>query len=923
MPRPQILHIVEPTKKSKPSVSFNLQPPKVDPPPPPPPEPNPDEIQQEFHDKVDSIRCYWSKLATSSESDEQPDNEAQAKENQNDVAPLTSVENIVKTIEGDVGDKKVFNSGKFNGEKSFCPTVEIIELDGKTQTAVVKAKSAENDFDHVRYKVMKSDTFQKNLLTQSRREAQFDGLMQYLQDYSFQELLANNNVVIIEPVRTKIEKISDKPVKHHRPACRITGGAGKGNEKGKNGLKRHFFYHPVRVNKELIDEELPTPDTVRNVRKLFEGTLRMRKEHPAAGMKASPAIGAKHTDCLRKKTLRYLAIDTSYDDAAGSIRKWDSASLSSGISSGDLSSPCECTATTEHGDTLFTADGHKVIHYSSEENLCDDELSIDTSYDDAAGSIRKWDSASLSSGISSGDLSSPCECTATTEHGDTLFTADGHKVIHYSSEENLCDDELCDTHYVSQDVLEKIRERGSSVTYYGGRVVDKKSNISPMTKAIMQEIRGSQIKCGACQPHNCPQTEELTAKFQRSDNNYLGVKFKLVKSNSCSSRLELVGTGKLNSTCSPNKITSVEQEKIQENGSEEHSLDAETEQSPPAATPAVQAAPHAARETTKSTKVCRNKNVDLAFSMSSTQKSQPTPKPTKDKENNAKKASQSLENLVNGRNEQTFRDIKGNSCESTKAKIIYHQQKSNSIDSDGGPQRNPKVVMRRFSDHILYDSQKNTPQSQPPDNKMVKWGTLNKFDEKNYVTNDTKLKHKKKYDEMEFEEFEVLDPNGECYDSLNRVKFKLVKSNSCSSRLELVGTGKLNSTCSPNKIASVEQEKIQENGSEEHSLDAETEQSVRTIVERLETGAIHQKPVPRIIESKCIEKIGNDDAKGGTGDGTTMTINNQLTEGGKSSEHRSLGPVELITQVTVNNHISFCTPPGGHTGRPGGPTCCP
>uniref|UniRef100_A0A1B0CX86 Uncharacterized protein n=1 Tax=Lutzomyia longipalpis TaxID=7200 RepID=A0A1B0CX86_LUTLO len=175
--------------------------------------------------------------------------------------------------------------------------------------------------------------------------------------------------------------------------------------------------------------------------------------------------------------------------------------------------------------------------------------------------------------------------------------------------------------------------------------------------------------------------------------------------------------------------------------------------------------------------------------MSSTQKSQPTPKPTKDKENNAKKASQSLENLVNGRNEQTFRDIKGNSCESTKAKIIYHQQKSNSIDSDGGPQRNPKVVMRRFSDHILYDSQKNTPQSQPPDvsttpptqslgniqqapvqNKMVKWGTLNKFDEKNYVTNDTKLKHKKKYDEMEFEEFEVLDPNGECYDSLNSCK---------------------------------------------------------------------------------------------------------------------------------------------------------
>ncbi|XP_059614463.1 protein javelin isoform X2 [Phlebotomus argentipes] len=774
MPRPQILHIVEPTKKTKPTVSFNLQPPNPPPPPPPPlPEPNADEIQQEFHDKVDSIRCYWSKLATSSDGEDTATETETRSRDESDLPQLTSVENIVKTIEGDVGDKKVFNSGKFNGEKSFCPTVEIIELDGKTQTAVVKAKSADNDFDHVRYKVMKSDTFQKNLLTQSRREAQFDGLMQYLQDYSFQfnlqELLANNNVVIIEPVRTKIEKISDKPVKHHRPACRITGGAGKANEKGKNGLKRHFFYHPVRVNKELIDEELPTPDTVRNVRKLFEGTLRMRKDHhpSGGGHKASPGIGVKHTDCLRKKTLRYLAIDTS-------------------------------------------------------------------SYDDARGSIRKWDSASLSSGISSGDLSSPCECTATTDHPDTLFTADGHKVIHYSSEENLCDDELCDTHY---DVLEKIRERGSSVTYYGGRVVDKKSSVSPMTKAIMQEIRGTQLKCGACQPHNCPQTEELTAKFQRSDNNYLGVKFKLVKSNSCSSRLELVGTGKLNT---PSRKPDPD-ERLKENG--EESLDIpETEQSvrtiverletgtihqkpvpriieskciekidenksqdgttmtinnqltegkggdhrlgPVELITQVTVNNHisfctpAAKEAATKTKVCRNKNVDLAFSMSNNHKSQPTPKPTKDKENHAKKASQSLENLVNGRStEQTFRDIKGHLSESGKAKITYRQQKSHSIDSE----THSTPVMRRFSDHILYDknSADKAPESTPTQSlgnlqqtpgKMVKWGTLNKFDEKNYVTNDVKLKQKKKYDEMEFEEFEVLDPNGECYDSLNSCK---------------------------------------------------------------------------------------------------------------------------------------------------------
>lgn len=57
--------------------------------------------------------------------------------------------------------------------------------------------------------------------------------------------------------------------------------------------------------------------------------------------------------------------------------------------------------------------------------------------------------------------------------------------------------------------------------------------------------------------------------------------------------------------------------------------------------------------------------------------------------------------------------------------------------------------------------------------RLVKWNTLSKFDEKNYVTNDVKLKQKPKYDEIEFEEFQVFDPNNptaECYDSLNSSK---------------------------------------------------------------------------------------------------------------------------------------------------------
>lgn len=51
--------------------------------------------------------------------------------------------------------------------------------------------------------------------------------------------------------------------------------------------------------------------------------------------------------------------------------------------------------------------------------------------------------------------------------------------------------------------------------------------------------------------------------------------------------------------------------------------------------------------------------------------------------------------------------------------------------------------------------------------RLIKWNTLSRFDEKNYVTNDAKLKQKPKYDDIEFEEFEVYDPNHECYDSLN------------------------------------------------------------------------------------------------------------------------------------------------------------
>lgn len=426
MSRPQILHIVDSKRESLTINKLKL-------------EENLEEVEQEFHEKVDSVRCYWSKLAEEKTKELES---LQQNSNDNDERNfVTSVEDepvqqtqtepqILQTSQ----KKNVKFVQQSNELQSYCPTVEIIDLDGENQAAVVKSQNTDDYFDHVRYKIMKTDAFQKNLITRNKKEAQFDGLIQYLQDYSFQELLAHNNVVIIEPVRTKIEKICDKPQKSHKLSCKITGGAGSENtDNVKAHLKRHFFYHPVRVNKELLEEELPNPDTVKNVRKMFESVASASR----SGRNNTLDAKIKSNESLRKRAMRYLTIDTSFES---SNKKWDSASLSSGISSGDLSSPCECE--------------ENLTRFSSEENLCGGEENFD------------------------------------------------------------------ETRFVSQDILEKIRECGSSVTYYGGRVVHKKnSEFSPITKAIMQEIRSGD--CSSCKPNQNQDEKTLECKSQDSDS-YLG-----------------------------------------------------------------------------------------------------------------------------------------------------------------------------------------------------------------------------------------------------------------------------------------------------------------------------------------------------------------------------------------------------------------
>jgi hypothetical protein len=148
-----------------------------------------------------------------------------------------------------------------------------------------------------------------------------------------------------------------------------------------------------------------------------------------------------------------------------------------------------------------------------------------------------------------------------------------------------------------------------------------------------------------------------------------------------------------------------------------------------------------------SKKVCRNKNVDLAFNMQNLTPS--TTKSVKDIENIVKQSIDS--NSVN--QYQTFEE----------AKEILTTAFENIKKSE--------ERLRQENEQQEQQQQHQIDVPEQRDQKYVRWDNRQagvKFDEKFYVANDTKLQVQKKYDEMEFEEFEVLDPKtGEMYDSLN------------------------------------------------------------------------------------------------------------------------------------------------------------
>uniref|UniRef100_A0A1I8NXJ2 Uncharacterized protein n=1 Tax=Stomoxys calcitrans TaxID=35570 RepID=A0A1I8NXJ2_STOCA len=823
MSRPQILQVIDNKRKSPANVTAssgtttgNLG--------------EANQAENEYLKKVDAVRCYWSKLvskdvvvadqppthqfgeeldtpitakkekqlqlqpeATKQSNDDgirntSPTNHIPEKrhfvlgaQENGDVTthrPPAAAAAVAETVPADAKTQPQSSAEDFG---SFMPSIEIVELDGDKKATIVSAvpsnatadnvlNAKEPQFDHIRYKVMKSQQLlRSNLLARNTKEAQFDGLIQYLQEYSFQELLSNNNVVIVEPVRTKIERpmaSSCFGVQQHANkganAVKVDTGLGKGeaqisnevsfvdngsrkqrnnsttSSNGSGGIKRHFFYQPVRVNRELYEEELPNPDTVRNVRKFFEEhilptpgrgllTTAVLSTTTATGMGTATITTTTTTATLTKAThknngngitvaketspkskrtrkYRYLTIDTSYGHAAHTpnskqlvqnhrqqqqlqneknrnsqtSRKWDTASLSSGVSSGDLSSPCESNETeavskrsddshsgrANTGENKVSQDGSP-YHGVHVQDIVNQHNNISVKKSRSAAGIpvrsssvrtrstiqgaaayatlhRKSGKTNVYRSIyelhaiqrqrDSDDQGAAFDCDdGDDDEGDLFGNADDG------------DNELCDTYYVSNDVLRKIRECGSSVTYYGGRVVQTSNNaiaggltktLNPsynkhnalvtmgsnnnvfttttmtphnptmlsqtQTRARVREIETCSSSSALCQPANeCsshkngqndrnrllqPEKPQLTkcdnqenknkvptttaqpqgisnngwtksqgcqdancaasGKSQTSNNSFAeggGVTFKLVKSNSCSSRLELAG----------------------------------------------------------------------------------------------------------------------------------------------------------------------------------------------------------------------------------------------------------------------------------------------------------------------------------------------------------------------------------------------
>lgn len=177
---------------------------------------------------------------------------------------------------------------------------------------------------------------------------------------------------------------------------------------------------------------------------------------------------------------------------------------------------------------------------------------------------------------------------------------------------------------------------------------------------------------------------------------------------------------------------------------------------------------------TKSMKIVRNVNVDLALPLSlPLLTTASNNKPIKDRENLARKASlspllkaTSKENINENSDNNEFKLTKWHSIGKLESiEMVKNQDKRNhandtSLNNNNKNNNNNENTHNKMPPPALKSS--NSPSANKT-TKMVNWSTVGKLD-KEYIANDRRLIETKKYDEMEFEQFEVM---GEHYDSLN------------------------------------------------------------------------------------------------------------------------------------------------------------
>ncbi|KAJ8897881.1 hypothetical protein PR048_003238 [Dryococelus australis] len=329
----------------------------------------------------------------------------------------------------------------------------------------------------------------------SNEDESFCGLLQYLHDnkHGLSEILAKNNV-IIEPLQEESDLMRRNPDKGM-----ITSSTPKAAETDK----------PCRITGATIKNTAGNTDKT-----VSSSTNSLPKQHSQR-----PAL-RRHYFYYPTRTNRELVDEElPQPDKVRIMRQLfeNPAFVSANNESDDQEKP-----NTQGCELRMQNEPYCRTKSIQRFTTSDSELSEvkQTTLQNVSVSLED-----LSTCINGGGISSETEMSNVRDSdrvGDNL-SADTEQTSTAKDDE---DDTEESVRYVTPEVLEKIRACGTSVTYYGGHVIScsRGTLMRPMTTAIMDEIRQNNA-------------------IEKSDTEEQGfvLKFRLVKSNSCGSRIELAG----------------------------------------------------------------------------------------------------------------------------------------------------------------------------------------------------------------------------------------------------------------------------------------------------------------------------------------------------------------------------------------------